>query len=128
MNQLASPEVSEEERSKRGRYQRWPEALKRQIVAETYEAGQSVSIVARRHDVNANQVFRWRQVYGGKGAMVKAAGTFIPVGIVGSLPLETRPSAGMMTIEMDRDVCIRVDRDVDEGALSRVLAAIRGLS
>jgi len=39
----------------------WPEALKRQIVAETEEAGASVSVVARRHDVNANQVFKWRR-------------------------------------------------------------------
>jgi len=40
---------------------RWPEALKRQIVAETLEPGSSVSIVARRHDVNANQLFQWRR-------------------------------------------------------------------
>src|SRR5580658_5078972 len=39
----------------------WPEALQRQIVAETEEAGASVSVVARRHDVNANQVFQWRR-------------------------------------------------------------------
>jgi hypothetical protein len=39
----------------------WPETLKRQIVAETEEAGASVSVVARRHDVNANQVFKWRR-------------------------------------------------------------------
>jgi transposase len=36
-------------------------ALKRQIVAETEEPGASVSVVARRHDVNANQVFKWRR-------------------------------------------------------------------
>ena len=34
----------------------WPEELKRQMVAETLEPGASVSIVARRHDVNANQL------------------------------------------------------------------------
>jgi len=34
--------------------------LKRRIVAETLELGSSVSIVARRHDVNANQLFKWR--------------------------------------------------------------------
>ena len=39
----------------------WPEGLKRQIVAETQEPGSSVSIVARRHDVNANQLFKWRR-------------------------------------------------------------------
>src|ERR1700733_6541957 len=38
----------------------WPDRLKRQIVAETDEPGASVSVVARRHDVNANQVFKWR--------------------------------------------------------------------
>jgi transposase len=41
------------------------EALKRQMVAETLEPGASVSIVARRHDVNANQLFKWRRQYGG---------------------------------------------------------------
>jgi transposase len=35
--------------------------LKRQIVAETLAPGSSVSLVARRHDVNANQVFKWRR-------------------------------------------------------------------
>jgi transposase len=39
----------------------WSEALKRQIVAETRQAGASVSIVARRHDLNANQLFKWRR-------------------------------------------------------------------
>ena len=39
---------------------RWPDALKCQLVAETLEPGASVSIVARRHDVNANQLFKWR--------------------------------------------------------------------
>jgi transposase len=30
-------------------------------VAETLEPWSSVSIVARRHDVNANQLFKWRR-------------------------------------------------------------------
>lgn len=36
---------------------------KREIVEETLRAGASVSVVARTHDVNANQVFRWRKLY-----------------------------------------------------------------
>ena len=31
------------------------------MVAEALEPGASVSIVARRHDVNANQLFKWRR-------------------------------------------------------------------
>ena len=36
---------------------------KRRIVEETLEAGASVARVARRHAVNANQVFYWRKRY-----------------------------------------------------------------
>ncbi len=36
---------------------------KRRIVEETLEAGTSVARVARRHAVNANQVFYWRKKY-----------------------------------------------------------------
>jgi len=36
---------------------------KRRIVEETHVRGASVATVARRHGVNANQVFAWRQLY-----------------------------------------------------------------
>ena len=48
----------------RRRNKRWPEALKREIVAATLVPGASVSVVARQHNVNANQVFGWRRRYG----------------------------------------------------------------
>ncbi len=38
-------------------------AEKRRIVEETHVRGASVATVARRHGVNANQVFAWRQLY-----------------------------------------------------------------
>ena len=47
----------------RRRRRRWSEAQKRQIVSESYEPGVSVSIIARRYNVNANQVFKWRRLY-----------------------------------------------------------------
>ncbi|MGL4965389.1 MAG: transposase domain-containing protein [Inquilinus sp.] len=46
----------------------WPEALKREIVAASLEPGSSVSLVARRYDVNANQVFAWRKRYAAEAA------------------------------------------------------------
>jgi transposase len=36
---------------------------RRKIVEATLQPGASVSRVARRHDVNANQVFHWRKQY-----------------------------------------------------------------
>src|ERR1700722_5816128 len=53
--------VDTKRRVDRPKHRQWSEAAKRQIVAETLEPGSSVSIVARRHDVNANQVFKWRR-------------------------------------------------------------------
>jgi transposase len=47
-----------------GRKHRWrTKAERRAIVEETLMPGASVSRVARRHDVNANQVFHWRKLY-----------------------------------------------------------------
>jgi len=36
---------------------------RRDIVEETLVPGASVARVARRHEVNANQVFYWRKLY-----------------------------------------------------------------
>ena len=36
---------------------------RRQIVEQTLQPGASVAVIARRHDVNANQVFHWRKLY-----------------------------------------------------------------
>ena len=36
---------------------------KLQIVRETLQSGSSVPIIARRHGVNANQIFTWRREY-----------------------------------------------------------------
>ena len=52
--------VDTKRRRSTGKRRHWPEVLKRRMVAETLEPGASVSIVARRHDVNANQLFKWR--------------------------------------------------------------------
>ena len=56
--QVSTTGLVETKQPKRRQYS---EALKRQMVAETQAPGASVSIVARRHDVNSNQLFRWRR-------------------------------------------------------------------
>jgi transposase len=44
------------------RRRRWTAAEKLAMVRETYEAGMSVSLVARQHGVNPNQIFQWRRL------------------------------------------------------------------
>ena len=53
--------VDTKRQSAAAKRRQYSEALKRQMVAETQVPGASVSIVARRHDVNSNQLFRWRR-------------------------------------------------------------------
>jgi transposase len=43
------------------RRRRWSEDQKRAIVAESFAPGAVVSDVARRADVSAGQIYRWRQ-------------------------------------------------------------------
>ena len=48
---------------RRGPYRHHPLAQKRAIVEETLQPGASVAQIARKHGVNANQVFLWRKIY-----------------------------------------------------------------
>ena len=56
-NQLVSVGVAGAKKRRRSVEER------RKIVEATLQPGASVSRVARRHDVNANQVFHWRKLY-----------------------------------------------------------------
>ncbi len=53
----------ESDRTERKKQHRRSKRERRQIVEESLEAGTSVSLVARAHGVNANQVFAWRKLY-----------------------------------------------------------------
>jgi transposase len=46
----------------RERRRRWSASEKIAMVAETHEAGVTVSLVARRHGVAPNQLFTWRRL------------------------------------------------------------------
>ena len=100
-----SGEVDTKRTARRGGRRNWSDALKRQIVGETLEPGSSVSIVARRHDVNANQLFKWRRELLPReaGAAIET-GQMVPVTIQPELEPERkrpvlavirRPGAGM---------------------------------
>ena len=86
--------VDTKRRGDRGKRREWPEALKRRIVAETLEPGSSVSLVARRHDVNANQVFKWRREMTPEPSPADASIAMLPVEIVSEHPRELPAQAG----------------------------------
>ena len=44
-----------------GRRRAWTAEQKAQIVAESYDSGETVSAVARRYGLTAQQVFGWRR-------------------------------------------------------------------
>ena len=70
-----------------GPRRRWSEADKRRIVAESYQPGTSVALVARRNAVNANLVFNWRRQY-------RERGGFVPVVVEPDRLLPTPKDAG----------------------------------
>jgi transposase len=112
----------------------WSDEDKRQLVALTYKAGTSVSIVARRYDLNANLLFTWRRQAGRCERTIAAAEvppplTFAPIEVMPDQvpPSCTRPK-GQIVIELPGGSRVRVDGEVSEAALVRVLQALRSAS
>ena len=56
---VRDPHLAEEGQDRTRRF--WSDDEKRRIVAQSYAPGVSVSVVARRYDVNANLIFTWRR-------------------------------------------------------------------
>lgn len=126
---------------------------KRRIVEETLAPGASVSIVARRHDVNANQLFTWRRQYRrGELSNGTSEGALVPVCVIGkggvisgvsglakparsSEPCsEPRSVAAvpkppkMIEVELRSGTRIRIDADVRASVLQQMLKMIRSLA
>ena len=104
----------------------WPEALKREIIAASLEPGASVSLVARRYDVNTNQLFSWRRLHR-KGLLGSIGPALVPVTVAGepSVVDAPRPSVtDMIEIEVPGGYRVRVGSGVDSKALRRVLDAL----
>jgi transposase len=115
----------------RRRRQLWSIDRKRQIIAETFEPGASVSEVARRHGVNANLLFTWRRQQGAaKMADSRESPQLVPVTIttepVSNVPAIALGSVGRMEIVLGAGERIIVGADVDTIALARVIKALSG--
>src|SRR5262245_8286758 len=120
-------------RNAKRRHKRWPEALKREIVAATLRPGASVSVVARQYDVNANQVFSWRRRY--REANEPSAASLPTPGL---LPVTITPApeddpaapstlaaSDTIEIEVSGIYRVRVGSGFDPRSLRRVLDVLR---
>lgn len=108
------------------------EEERRRIVAESYEPGASVSVVARRHDLNTNLLFTWRRRYGSGGKDSEGSTTFVPAVITNdappqaAAPMKAAPEsiAGRMEIELPGGCRLIAGNDVDTAVLGRVIRAL----
>jgi transposase len=113
----------------RRRNRLWPEALKREIVAASFQPGASVSIVAWRYDINTNQLFAWRKLYqNGDGAQAEPrVPLLLPVTVTAEPEAPVMPAssaADTIEIELGDKYRLRVGSGVDGQALRRVLDAL----
>ncbi len=115
--------------AKRSKRRNWSDDEKRMICAQTRLRGVSVSQVARRYDVNANQVFNWLKEPRFADAESPEAGTaFLPVEITEprDMPvLSDSTEPGTLEIDLCSGLRLRIFLSYDADALARL---IRGLS
>ena len=110
--------------SGRRHYRSWPERLKREIVEASFAPGASASLVARRYDVNTNQLFSWRKQYrdGVLGASDLRCPVLVPVTVAPARGGDASPLvAAGIEIELASGYRVRVGSGVDGGALRLVL-------
>ena len=97
------------------------------MVAETLAPGSSVSIVARRHDVNTNQLFKWRRELLPKAVpAVVEASAMVPVEIVTERPRRRRADRrGVIEIAFGSGARVSLRGAVEPAVLRQVIELLR---
>jgi len=123
------------------RRRRWSVEQKREIAAESLEAGISPITVARRYGISSGLLYTWRRhlLEGSLGVPRQPQAKFARVEVM-AVPADPAPAVspvapaipsgpmnhpdGMIEITLPGGVSVRVDARVDSDALRRVLAAL----
>jgi transposase len=132
---------SSKERAAGSAYKRpnFPTAFKRQLVEQTFAPGASVALIARRNDVNANLLFKWRRQYRkgayGPPSLAEQASPvsdvpmspLLAVSVIADTPAPTMPIESpapshdpVCEIEFER-ACVRIHGDVPPAMLQLIL-------
>ena len=120
------------------RRRRWSETEKRQIVEESLDPAVTVSGIARRHGISRSLLVSWRRRFLTQAPEANGV-RLLPVEIASDHlapdrwgggadhpPASTRRT-GLIEIELAKGRLVRVDREVDAGALQRVLQVLEAL-
>ena len=122
--QVSTSSLADTKQAGATKRRQYSDALKRQMVAETLEPGASVSIVARRHDVNSNQLFRWRRQLLPKTAIESSV--MVPVEIA---PDGDRPRRadrdGVIEMVFGCGARVRLRGEVSSETLRQVIELLR---
>jgi transposase len=105
-----------------GRRRAWSAEQKRQIVADSFESGESVSGVARRYGLTPQQLFGWRR--SARWAPQDRGSVFAPVVVDAASPI----SRGGAVIEIVLGAAaVRVAPGADAATLVIVLRALKSV-
>jgi transposase len=119
---------------------RWSDDFKRRVVAEADHAGASCAAVARRHDLNANLLFKWRRDPRFNGSLSDPQ--FLPVAIISEAAVGSETmsgaeaasdktnfantvSGGWLEIDLPCGTRLRCGSDLNAFLLTEVLSVLR---
>ena len=111
------------------RRRRFSLAFKQRVVEETLEGGESVSVVTRRHDLNANLLFTWRRRYrqGTLTGGTEERAALLPIGVAttpADKPLSKRADGGELELLLASGHRVRVCGAVEPTLLRTALEVL----
>ena len=109
----------------------WSTEEKLRILAQSSAPGSSAALACRAHGISTGQFYTWRKQFR-SGELTG----FMPVSVVGEPPLlpapaptrEEAPSAaasGLVEVELQNGIRLRISGEVEVVALRRILSALR---
>ena len=106
----------------------WPDEVKAQIVAESFEPGAKVSAVARRHGLSPQHLTGWRRLAREGRLVLPSHGqeTFVRlvVGEPPAVPPEAQGDVRSISIETD-GIVIRVPGEISVSRIGEIVRVLR---
>ena len=104
---------------------RFSPEFKRQIVEEVLSGRDSVSVIARRHDINTNQLFKWKRQYQGNAIGFVTQPNLLPIQVKASPEnSDGQFSSGRIDIVLHAGRRISVRGEVSHATLRTVLEVL----